>query len=109
MERLLWLYGQPYDPLYPVICFDERPCFLIGDAVAPLAMRSGQARKEHYTYEKNGSRALPAAIEPLTAPPAGSGQATADEEGIHRVLSGAGRGLPGSEKDPARAGQPEYT
>jgi hypothetical protein len=25
MERLLWLYQQPYDPRYPVICFDERP------------------------------------------------------------------------------------
>ncbi len=66
MERLLWLYGRPYDPLYPVICFDERPCFLIGDAVAPLVMQRGQVRREHYAYEKNGSCALLAAIEPLT-------------------------------------------
>ena len=56
----------PYDPLHPVICFDERPCFLIGDAVEPLSMQSGQIRKEHYAYEKNGSCALLAAIEPLT-------------------------------------------
>jgi len=66
MERLLWLYALPYDPRYPVICFDERPCFLIGDAVAPLTMRSGQVCKEHYAYEKLGSCALLAAIEPLT-------------------------------------------
>lgn len=66
MERILWLYTLPYDPLYPVICFDERPCFLIGDVVEPLAMQSGQVRKEHYAYEKNGSCALLAAIEPLT-------------------------------------------
>jgi hypothetical protein len=66
MEQILWLYGQPYDPQYPVICFDERPCFLIGELVAPLAMQSGQVRKEHYAYEKNGSCALLAAIEPLT-------------------------------------------
>jgi DDE superfamily endonuclease len=66
MERLLWLYAQPYDPRYPVICFDERPCFLIGDKIEPLAMQSNRIRKEHYAYEKNGSCVLLAAIEPLT-------------------------------------------
>jgi len=66
MERILWLYALPYDPLFPVICFDERPCFLIGDAVEPLPMKIGQVRKEHYAYEKNGSCSLLAAIEPLT-------------------------------------------
>jgi transposase len=66
MERLLWLYSLPYDPLYPVICYDERPCFLIGDRIEPLALQSGQLRKEHYAYEKLGSAALLAAIEPLT-------------------------------------------
>lgn len=66
MERLLWLYGLPYDPDYPVICFDERPCFLIGETVEPLALQSGQVYKEHYAYEKNGSCSLLAAIEPLT-------------------------------------------
>jgi len=66
MEQILWLYTQPYDPDYPVICFDERPCFLIGDTVEPLAMQSGHVYREHYSYEKNGSCALLAAIEPLT-------------------------------------------
>ena len=66
MEQILWLYALAYDPLYPVVCFDERPCFLIGDAVEPLAMQSGKVRKEHYAYEKHGSCALLAAIEPLT-------------------------------------------
>jgi transposase len=66
MERILWLYAQPYDPLYPVVCFDERPCFLIGDSVEPIAMQRGQVRKEHYAYEKHGSCSLLAAIEPLT-------------------------------------------
>ncbi|MBI1876962.1 MAG: transposase, partial [Chloroflexi bacterium] len=66
MERILWLYGLPYNPLYPVICYDERPCFLIGDQIEPLALQSGQIRKEHYAYEKLGSAALLAAIEPLT-------------------------------------------
>ena len=66
MERLLWLYSLPYDPDYPVVCFDERPCFLIGEEVDPLPLQSGRVRKEHYAYEKNGSCALLAAIEPLT-------------------------------------------
>ena len=66
MEQLLWLYALPYDPAYPVLCFDERPCFLIGDIVPPLALQPGQVRKEHYAYEKLGSCALLAAIEPLT-------------------------------------------
>lgn len=66
MERILWLYALPYDPRYPVICFDERPCFLIGEEIDPLPLQSGRLRKEHYAYEKNGSCSLLAAIEPLT-------------------------------------------
>lgn len=66
MEAILALYNLPYDPMYPVLCFDERPCFLIGDQVDALAMQTGQVRKEHYAYEKNGSCALLAVIEPLT-------------------------------------------
>jgi hypothetical protein len=66
MERILELYAQPYDPKAPVVCLDERPCFLIGDVVEPIARQSGTVRKEHYAYEKNGSCALFAAIEPLT-------------------------------------------
>ena len=66
MEEILQLYALPYDPNYPVVCFDERPCFLIGQTIEPLAMQSGQVRKEHYAYQKNGSCALLAAIEPLT-------------------------------------------
>jgi hypothetical protein len=66
MEQILALYALAYDPAYPVICFDERPCFLIGEAVEPLALQTGQVRKEHYAYEKLGSCALLASIEPLT-------------------------------------------
>jgi hypothetical protein len=66
MERLLWLYALPYDAQYPVVCFDERPCFLIGEQVAPLPLQSGQAYKEHYAYEKLGACVVLAAIEPLT-------------------------------------------
>ncbi|MDQ3684699.1 MAG: IS630 family transposase [Acidobacteriota bacterium] len=66
MEHLLWLYSVPVDPRFPVVCFDERPCFLLGDIVDPLPLQTGRVSKEHYAYEKNGSCALLAAIEPLT-------------------------------------------
>ena len=66
METILTLYALPYNPNYPVVCFDERPCFLIGEEVDPLALQSGQVRKEHYAYEKLGSCALLGAFEPLT-------------------------------------------
>jgi len=66
MERLLWLYSLPLDSRFPVVCFDERPCFLIGNTVPGLALKAGQLRKEHYEYAKNGSCALLMATEPLT-------------------------------------------
>lgn len=66
MERILALYARPYDPHYPVVCVDERPCFLIGDLIEPFVLQSGRLRKEHYAYEKLGSCALLAAVEPLT-------------------------------------------
>ena len=66
MEQLLWLYALPYDPHYPVLCFDERPCFLIGETVPPQLMQRRQVKREHYAYTKHGSCCLLAAIEPLT-------------------------------------------
>lgn len=66
MEQILYLYSLPYDKRTPTVCFDERPCFLIGEAVAGLEMRAGQVRREHYAYEKHGSCALLMAIEPQT-------------------------------------------
>jgi hypothetical protein len=66
MEKILWLYSLPYDEHYPVVCFDERPCFLIQHVVTALPMQNGQVAREHYSYKKNGSCCLLAAIEPLT-------------------------------------------
>jgi len=66
MERLLWLYSLPLDARFPVVCFDERPCFLIGDTVTALSLKAGSVCKEHYEYAKHGSCALLAAVEPKT-------------------------------------------
>jgi hypothetical protein len=65
MEDVLDVYAQPYEEQYPVVCFDERPCFLIEDTLAPQPTQEGKIAKEHYSYKKNDSCALLAAIEPL--------------------------------------------
>lgn len=57
---------MPYNKDYPVICFDERPCFLIGDIIEDLEMQSGKVAKQNYAYSKHGSCCVLAAIEPLT-------------------------------------------
>lgn len=66
MENVLHLYDLPYDSLRPVVCVDERPCFLIGDVLMPLPMEAGKTKRVHYEYEKNGSCTVFMAIEPLT-------------------------------------------
>jgi len=66
MENILRLYRLPYDERFPLICFDERPCFLIGDVIEGLDLSADQVRKLHYEYEKNGSCCLLMGIEPLT-------------------------------------------
>lgn len=66
METVLKVYARPLDRLRPVVCFDERPCFLIGHKIEPIAMETGQITKEHYEYIKNGSCCLLMATEPKT-------------------------------------------
>lgn len=66
MENLLRLYRLPYDERFPVVCFDERPCFLIGDVIKGLDLKPEQVRKQHYEYAKNGCCNLLLAVEPLT-------------------------------------------
>jgi hypothetical protein len=64
MEDVLDLYEQPYDPKHPVICFDERPCQLIGDAIIPIPMKPRSPKKEHYEYIRNGTCCIFLAFEP---------------------------------------------
>ena len=64
MEDVLDLYEQPYDPKHTVICFDERPCQLIGDAFIPIPIKPGSPKKEHYKYIRNGTCCIFLAFEP---------------------------------------------
>ena len=65
MEQVLDYYEKPYDPSYPVICFDERPCQLIDDVLQPMPVKEGQPKREDYHYKRNGTAVVLAAIEPM--------------------------------------------
>lgn len=65
MEQVLDVYEQSYDPRRPVICFDERPCQLIGDVLTPIPMKTGQSLREDYHYKRHGTCAVLMAVEPL--------------------------------------------
>ena len=65
MEDVLDLYAQPYDPLRPVVCFDERPCQLLGDVLVPIPMKPGRAKRQDYEYERKGTCCIFLAFEPL--------------------------------------------
>jgi hypothetical protein len=66
MEALLHLYQQPYDPLRPLWCFDERPCQLIGDTLVPLPLEPGKPLRQNYEYERHGVCSVLIAIQPHT-------------------------------------------
>ena len=66
MEEVLHQYALPYDPLRPLLCFDERPCFLIKEIGAILPMSPGKVKRYDYEYEKNGSCCVFLAFEPHT-------------------------------------------
>jgi hypothetical protein len=65
MEQVLDIYERPYDPKYPVICFDERPCQLLGDVLMPIPMKPGRVQRQDYEYERNGTCVVLMAVEPL--------------------------------------------
>ena len=66
MEHVLATYSEPYNPDYPVLCFDERPCQLISDTVEPIGPSPGKNKKIDYHYKREGTCAVLMAIEPLT-------------------------------------------
>ena len=66
MEQVLDIYERPYDSRYPVLCFDERPCQLIGDVLQPIPTQPGKSKREDYHYKRNGTCCVLMTIEPLT-------------------------------------------
>ena len=55
MEDVLQLYAEPPDPQRPVVCFDETPRQLIGEARVPIRAEPGKPRRVDYEYVRNGT------------------------------------------------------
>ena len=67
MEHILDLYELPYNPLRPMICFDETSKQLIAETRVPLPASPGQVLRYDYEYRRNGTRNLFLFFEPLAA------------------------------------------
>lgn len=65
MEDVLDVYELPYNPMRPVVCMEEKPYQLLGDAREPLPMRPGDDRKTDSEYVRNDTYSIFAFIEPL--------------------------------------------
>lgn len=64
MYEVLDLYNEPYDPLFPVVCFDEKSKQLLEDARKPIPLKPGGVLKVDYEYKRNGTCNIFAAVEP---------------------------------------------
>jgi hypothetical protein len=65
MEDVLDVYERPYDITQPVICMDEKPYQLLGDAREPLPMRPGDDQKVDSEYVREGTCSIFVFTEPL--------------------------------------------
>ena len=65
MEDVLDVYELPYDPQRPVVCMDEKPYQLLGEARESWAMRPGNNKKVDSEYVRNGTCSIFAFVEPL--------------------------------------------
>ena len=55
MEDVLDLYAEAPDPRRPVVCFDESPTQLIGEARQPIPAAPGQLERYDCEYRRNGT------------------------------------------------------
>jgi DDE superfamily endonuclease/Homeodomain-like domain len=58
MEDVLDLYAEEPDPKRPVVCFDESPTQLIGEARQPIPAEPGQLERYDCEYKRNGTANL---------------------------------------------------
>jgi transposase len=65
MEDVLEVYHRPYDERRPLVCLDEVPVQLVGEARVPLPARPGQPARYDYEYVRRGTANLFLAFEPL--------------------------------------------
>jgi hypothetical protein len=65
MEDVLDLYHRPYDPEIPLICMDEKPVQLLGDARDPSPATTHHPARYDYEYTRNGTACIFLFTEPL--------------------------------------------
>ena len=65
MEDVLDVYEMPYNPSIPVVCMDEKPYQLLGEARESWAMRPGDNKKVDSEYVRERTCSIFAFIEPL--------------------------------------------
>jgi hypothetical protein len=54
MEDVIQIYRLPYDPRFPVVCFDEACKQLFGEVRPPRRTRRGRPARVDYEYERKG-------------------------------------------------------
>jgi DDE superfamily endonuclease len=65
MEDVLSVYERPYNPKRPVVCLDETNKTLHDTPRGTLPIEAGQALRQDYEYERNGTANIFMAVEPL--------------------------------------------
>lgn len=65
MEDVLDLYEEEYDEDYPVVCFDEKPFQMLGDARETIPASIGRKRRQDYEYTREGTCNLFVFLQPL--------------------------------------------
>lgn len=65
MEDVLSVYCRPYDPKRPQVCLDEIQKELRTTPRGEQAMKPGQAQRQDYEYDRQGTCSLFLAVEPL--------------------------------------------
>jgi hypothetical protein len=65
MEDVLDLYAEPYDPAYPVVCFDESPYQMISETRVPVPVEQGKPQRIDYEYKREGTCNLFMFFQPL--------------------------------------------
>jgi len=67
MEDVLDVYHLPYDPAYPVVCFDESSKQLVAEKRKSIPAEPGQLERFDYEYQRNGVRNLFLFFSPLVS------------------------------------------
>ena len=65
MEDVLEVYSRPYDSARPVICMDEKPYQLLGEARDPIPVKPGNLEKVDSEYKREGTCSIFIFTEPL--------------------------------------------